>query len=178
MKWMVSSIAISLLFVATSALAQERPAAPPPCAEDPAYRALDFWVGEWDVMVGEKKVGTNRIERILDGCAILEHWTAEGGGEGKSLFYYQKATDRWRQVWVTARASALGGVKEKEMITKTDDGGLRFQGEIPVAGGGSYLDRTTLTPRTDGTVRQVIEVSRDGGAKWETVFDASYVRRR
>jgi hypothetical protein len=52
---------------------------------------------------------------------------------------------------------------------------VRFQGAIPLPGGGQYLDRTTLTPLEDGAVRQVIEVSRDGES-WRTVFDAVYVR--
>ena len=46
---------------------------------------------------------------------------------------------------------------------------------IPLAGGGTYLDRTTLTPLADGRVHQRIEVSGDGVA-WRTVFDAIYVR--
>ena len=58
-------------------------------------------MGEWGVVAGDERVGTNRIEKILDGCAILEHWRDNGGSEGKSLFYYNHATDTWRQVWVT-----------------------------------------------------------------------------
>jgi hypothetical protein len=36
------------------------------------------------------------------------------------------------------------------------------------------LDRTTLTPLSDGRVRQVIEISRDHGTTWQTGFDAYY----
>jgi hypothetical protein len=38
----------------------------------------------------------------------------------------------------------------------------------------SHMDRTTLTPLAGGRVHQVIEISRDGGKNWETVFDAEY----
>ena len=89
-------------------------------------------------------MGSDRIEKILDGCAVVENWTAADG-------------------------------KEKTLVAGDDDGGVRFQGEIPVAGGGSYFDRTTLTPLPDGTVHQVIEVSRDGET-WQAVFDAVYRR--
>jgi hypothetical protein len=42
--------------------------------------------------------------------------------------------------------------------------------------GEARLDRTTLAPEHDGSVRQKIEVSSDGGNTWRTTFDASYVR--
>lgn len=143
------------------------------CGEDPAFAALDFWVGTWVVEAEGRTVGSNRIEKILSGCAILEHWTAAGGGQGKSLFYYVPATEAWKQVWVTEDPGRPGGVKEKVRVEHHGPG-VRFQGEIPLPGGRTYLDRTTLVPEGDGTVRQTIEVSRDDGATWETTFDAVY----
>jgi hypothetical protein len=148
-----------------------------PCEADSAFATLDFWLGDWDVYVGEELAGTNRIEKILDGCAILEHWTGSGGGQGKSLFYYQKATGEWKQVWVTQKATQTGGLKEKLLVARFEDGGVRFRGEIPRGDGNAYLDRTTLTPLPDGRVRQVIEVSQDGGKTWKVTFDAHYVRQ-
>ncbi len=62
-----------------------------------------------------------------------------------SLFYHEPAAAQWRQVWVTGRAFAPGGV---------------------------------LTPIARDTVRQVIEVSDNGGAAWRPVFDAGYRRVR
>lgn len=147
-----------------------------PCDENEGFRRLDFWLGDWVVYVGEQQVGTNRIEKILAGCAIMEHWTDVGGNEGKSLFFYNPTTDRWKQVWVTEDATRPGGLKEKGLIDQFEDGGVRFQGEIPLPGGRTYLDRTTLTPMPDGSVEQVIEVSRDGGKRWQVTFDARYVK--
>jgi len=163
-----------LCLLAPVARAQE----PQSCESDPAYKTLDFWLGDWDVFVGDKKVGTNRIEKILKGCAIVENWKDASGEEGKSLFYYQKMIDKWSQVWVTENAMIPGGVKEKYLTLRLDDGGLRFQGAIPIQGGRSYIDRTTLTPLKDGRVRQVIEVSRNKGMEWETAFDAIYVKKK
>jgi len=152
-------------------------AQPTPCADAAGFQKMDFWVGSWRVVgAGGEQAGINRIEKILNGCALLEHWTSAGGSEGKSLFYYNAATDQWKQVWVTGNATAPGGLKEKTLIEEHADGSLRFQGEIPVPGGGSYLDRTTLTPLPDGRVRQVIESSIDDGQTWNTAFDAYYVR--
>lgn len=161
----------------TAGLTLAAPARGQGCAGDTAFETLDFWVGEWEVFVGAQRVGTNRIEKILGGCAILEHWADARGSEGKSLFYHQPATGEWKQVWVTATPGRPGGVKEKTLVERLPDGGVRFQGEIPVEGGGSYLDRTTLMPAGDGTVRQLIERSTDGGTTWEVGFDAVYRSR-
>lgn len=147
------------------------------CSENSAYATLDFWIGEWEVWAEGERVGENRIEKILKGCAIMEHWRDVRGGEGKSLFYVVPELAEWRQVWVTETPSVPGAVKEKSLVERLEEGGVRFQGEVPLLGDGSYLDRTTLTPLPDGTVRQVIERSVDGGTTWQSSFDAVYRRR-
>lgn len=160
---------------ASPALAQTPGPPTASCQDTPALHALDFWLGEWTVQVGDQVAGTNLIERILGGCAISETWRDVRGGEGRSLFYYLPSEEEWRQVWVTPNALRPGGVKEKRMTERVGDG-VRFQGTIGLSNGDSYLDRTTLTPEPDGTVRQVIDVSQDEGATWRTVFDGVYHR--
>lgn len=152
-----------------------QPARAPACADRPVFGWLDFWVGDWRVFVGDQQVGTNRVVKVLDGCAVTEEWTDARGSKGQSLFYVAPGSGQWRQVWVTDTALAPGGVKEKQLVARFPDGALRFQGEI-AAGGVVVLDRTTLTLLDDGRVRQVIERSDDGGATWQTGFDAVYVR--
>jgi len=172
--------ALCLLVVVASlagwgtASAQVRSRTPPACAETPGFHTLDFWLGEWEVYVGEMLVGTNHIEKILDGCALLEHWVDRRGGEGKSLFYFLPTTGEWKQVWVTERATSPGGVKEKRLVETTGGGSVRFLGEIVGRDGLFYLDRTTLTPLEGGRVRQLIEVSGDGGSTWRPTFDGEY----
>ncbi|HEY7097463.1 MAG TPA: hypothetical protein VH437_12110 [Terriglobales bacterium] len=149
-----------------------------PCEADPAYHTLDFWVGSWDVYDNHdrSKGGTDVVEKVLDGCAIIENWheLSADGADGKSLFYYQRATKSWKQVWVTA----VGPIKEKKLIQELKDGGVRFQGEIPHPDGKSHLDRTTLRPIDKDRVHQVIEISRDSGRTWEVTFDAEYRRQK
>ena len=74
---------------------------------------------------------------------------------------------------MTPYAMAPGGVKEK-MQVEAPPGSVRFQGTIQRPDSDPYLDRTTLTPADDGSVRQHIEVSLDGGASWRSTFDAIY----
>lgn len=150
-----------------------------PCENDPAFGVLDFWLGEWDVLDKDSNiVASNIIERILDGCAVTEHWIGKDGFEGRSLFYYNNISARWTQVWITGLAASPGGLKEKYLVALYDDGAVRFQGEYPSVTGALILDRTTLTPLADGRVRQIIERSADGGNSWVVGFDAYYVRKR
>ena len=136
------------------------------------YEAMSFWVGTWRVSAVGIEQGTNRIERVLGGCAILEHWTDVLGGEGKSLFYIDPVRGTWKQVWVTDHAyDPAGGVLEKQQVGQVG-AALVFEGQV--GSNPAARSRTTLTPEPDGTVLQLIERSDDGGATWWTTFDAIY----
>ena len=168
----VALIAILICLATTAAADRENV----PCRNTTNARALDFWVGVWRVEgVDGSFYGDNRVETALSGCAVFEHWRNREGSEGKSLFYFDAATDLWQQVWVTGDTSRQGGLKQKQMIAATTDGAVRFQGEVARPEGGFYLDRTTLTPLEGGRVRQVIEVSTTDGKEWITTFDAIYI---
>ena len=142
-------------------------------AEPGAHHELDSWLGDWDVFDSAGHlVGTNRIERVLDGAALIEHWRDADGSEGKSWFYFYPPERRWKQVWVTP-----GFVKEKAQVEAPAES-IRFRGEIHARNGRTLLDQTTLTRQPDGSVRQVIEQSADGGRNWQIGFDAIYRRHK
>jgi hypothetical protein len=113
------------LFITTTLRAQagggalHRPyLTPHPCETEPAYHKLDFRVGNWDVYDNHDGTvnRTDVVEKIVGGCALVENWReAVGSGEGKSLFYYQKANKQWKQVWVTD----AGPIKEKRRSWET-----------------------------------------------------------
>ncbi|HEX9764150.1 MAG TPA: hypothetical protein VGA39_02605 [Candidatus Acidoferrales bacterium] len=143
-----------------------------PGCEQAEYRQFDFWLGDWDVLTPDgSKAGANRIERILNGCALLENWTSARGGAGKSLNFYNPAGKRWEQAWVADSGWIVKYQGEYR------DGAMRFEGESIQRDGSSVRSRMTVTPLEDGRVRQLIEQSKDGGATWSTGFDATYVRR-
>jgi Tetratricopeptide repeat len=141
-----------------------------PCRHGEAYRAFDFWVGDWDVTSGGRPAGTNHIEKAADGCLLVENWTSVRGGHGKSLNFYDRQRKVWRQIWVDGRGDIIeteGGFSK---------GAMRLKGTHRTPRGDVLPFRMTFTPRADGSVRQFIEESSDGGKTWSVWFDGNYVR--
>ena len=167
------AILTALLF-AQAAAAQAEPAPPPPptaCDAD-EYRALDFWVGEWEVYRNgsDTLVARSRIEKLYGGCAIRENWMPLRGAGGGSLSGYDPATGRWHQTWF---GSAPGPVFFEGGAA---DGRVVLTGRWPGSGpdGEDGLTRMTYSPAADGAVRQHGEFSADHGLTWVTTFDLLY----
>jgi hypothetical protein len=181
-----------LLIAACSAPA--KPAATTPPLPSPAiakacasaeHRQLDFWIGDWDVTIrarqspasetwGEAK-GRQRIEAILGGCAIAEHFTADGPQTpwaGKSYSSWQPAAGKWRQTWVDDQGSYLaltGGVESGVMTLygepRTTQDGKSFQMRMV------FLD---VTPRS---LRWEWQRSEDSWQTSVVMMRIDYVRR-
>jgi len=141
-----------------------------PCLHEDRYRALDFWLGDWDVFSGPTLAGHNRISKIMDGCIVLEQWESASGSSGQSMNYYDPLAQAWRQAWVDTG----GGVVHYRGQVR--DGAMHFEGEQIEADGSRQLTRVVLAPQPDGSIRHRIENSADGGKSWEPYFDGTYRR--
>jgi len=166
---------MSLLAVVVAAAVQSSLPAPPKVdCGDADHRALDFWIGEWDVVPTglETVIARSRIEKIVD-CAISEAFDQSIGPGGKPADYhgrsissYVPAENVWRQFYVDSNgtaASFTGGIA---------DGAMVLVRQAPIG-----TIRMTLRPNPDGTVRQQSVVSRDGGKTWIPSYDFTYRRR-
>jgi hypothetical protein len=126
-----------------------------PCAA-PEHLQFDFWVGSWRVTDAEGVFqGTNRIEKILGGCALQENWTGAKGVTGRSFNIYASGRGVWHQTWVDSNGLLLlldGGVENGRMVLSWEE-------------------------RPDGSVRQVWRISRDGGSTWNDAFVGLYHRQ-
>jgi len=138
----------------------------------PQHRQFDFWLGQWEVTGAQgQRVGSNRIERVLDGCALYESWTGAGPSRGHSLSAWDSGDNRWHQTWIDNSGAVLllaGGIINGEMV---------MEGERRLPDGTQTLERITWTPNADGTVRQRWQSSRDQGMRWTTTFDGVYRKR-
>lgn len=165
---------MALLFSAGLAGAQEESASSPanPCQTQAHYHDFDFWLGSWDVYVGDVKAGENTISRQEKGCLLLEQWTDSAGGTGQSYNFYVPDSNEWRQVWVS------------EHIIIDYSGGLTEEGSMLLTGWMVYQKnrqrvefRGTWTPMDDGTVRQHFEQYDAATDTWNALFTGIYHRR-
>jgi len=150
-----------------------------PCRAGAPQQQFDFWIGHWDVYqwtptgpAGTATIGTNDIEPILEHCALVENWSAAGGGKGKSVNFYDTNVGKWRQIWVADGGGSLDYTGEFR------DGAMRFEGWTLGANGGRVLQKLTFFPIARDTVRQLFESSIDSGKTWQPGFDGKYVRRK
>jgi hypothetical protein len=171
----LSSLSTLVLLVAglgapSRSSGQAAPPAPPTC-DDPAYRQFDFWVGDWNVTTARGHAGTNRVTLEENGCLVHEHWQGARGGTGQSFNFFDRSDHRWHQVWVSSTGSVL------RFAGDYMDDRLVFSGERAGADGTPVHDRLTFFRNADGTVRQLWEMSRDGGQSWQIAFDGLYAKR-
>ena len=165
----------ALLALLPVAFLQSAPASesgkPAPCAAS-VHHEFDFWIGDWTVTENGKPAGTNRIDRLLDGCALFENWVGVDGSRGHSLNFYDRGHDQWQQTWVDASPGVLN------LIGHFSDGRMVLSGKsIDPKNHKQRVDRITWTPNGDGTVRQFWDQSLDGGRSWKVVFDGIYTRK-
>jgi hypothetical protein len=140
-----------------------------PCTQ-PEHRQFDFWVGQWNVTaVGQPADRPTPSDITLEpgGCAVFEDF---GNGAGRSVNVYSSADGHWHQTFVFSggqRLVLIGGLEGSAMVLSR-----RFPG----APAGSF-DRWTWTQLSEGRVRQLQEVSTDGGQTVTPLFDGTYVPR-
>ena len=169
-----------LLLVSAQVLAAQNSAPPGfPCRTGPEFHQFDFWIGDWDVSPFQmppgpnlRVIGTNRVEPMLEHCAILENWTSGAGRSGKSINFYDRNRQQWRQVWV---ADAGGSLDYAGSFT---DGAMRFEGWTLGSNCVRVLQKLTFFPIHRDTVRQLFETSTDSGKTWKPGFDGRYVRKK
>lgn len=172
------------LGVALAGCVHAQDTAPPDAAEAPTpvisaacdsepFHQFDFWVGDWTVTAGAGQfAGTNSISVEENGCLLLEKWTSVNGGTGQSYNFYNPATEKWRQVWVSqgAMIDYEGGL--------TDSGSMKLTGTITYPASALTADFTgEWTPNADGTVTQHFEQYDAEKDEWVVWFTGQYTRR-
>ena len=166
--------ALACLFV-VAAFSAHAQTAPTYGCDSPESKALDFWVGEWELTYagndGKPAKSRNRITKVLDGCAVLEEFSGAPGTklEGRSFSTFDRATRQWKQTWVDNTASYLDFVGAKEggdmvFIRDAERAGKRFRQRMIF----QDVKADSLTWRW--------QRSDDGGATWATQWEIGYRR--
>ena len=169
----------AILFAAVLQTAPAAAPAPPPidCA-DADHSAFNFWVGEWDVSATgtDTVVARSTISSTAGGCAIEEDYRQTVGPGGVAATYHGVSFSTfdarrggvWRQFYMDS-----GGA------VTVFEGGLSETGAMVLQAPGrpGSIQRMTVSPEPDGSVRQRGESSTDGGATWTPGYDFTYRRR-
>lgn len=150
---------------------QQPAAAPSPCVADSSFRRLAFWVGDWEVLDSTgARYATQRVQDALDGCAITAEWRGPRGGEGLSMFAFDRRAGEWRQIYVSNQVPSPSGIQLRRSDPTYDGPGLRFIALVEPSDGNPSRSRVTIMPLGGGRVLQLFESSSDGGRTWRTLF--------
>lgn len=146
-----------------------------PCLDSPARRALDFWVGEWEVRGAnrpEAPPARSKVDRVEDGCVIYERFESPTGYSGRSFNSYNPTKDRWEQFWVDNKGEI------HHYVGQARDGNMFCRAESVPLQGASQPGTVRMTFFNLGAdkVRQLGEQSTDGGRTWTTMYDLAYTR--
>jgi hypothetical protein len=175
--------ALVLLAPAAFAQSKRKPSqpSPPPAPSGPkgsvcgsaAHHQFDFWLGEWEVATPlGAPAGTNRVQRLLEGCALQEHWEAADGSKGTSLSSYDAVARKWRQTYVDDTGQVL--VLEGEF----KDGRMVLQGEKSMGRQRVALQRISWQVVSGDKVRQRWDISQDDGKSWSLLFEGLYTNKK
>lgn len=172
--YLIPAAAATMLMMGENiADAEEGP--PSPC-EAEAFRAFDFWLGDWAVYKFDTNevVGENRISSLHDGCALLESWTGADGSTGTSLTYFDPVLGKWVQNWVSG---SYGG------YALALEGNPETAGRMVLSGQGRFYARSTsrkmrITWESSGDngLIQTFEGFDPSKDAWTVEFKAKYVR--
>jgi hypothetical protein len=163
---------LALLLLVTAAHAQAPPAYE---CTSPESKALDFWIGEWELTYagegGKPAKSRNRITKVLNGCAILEEFSGAPGTklDGRSYSVYDRHARQWKQTWVDNTGSYLD-------FTGTTDGGDAVFIRDAERQGKRFKQRMIFQDVKADSLTWRWQRSDDAGATWVTQWEIAYRR--
>jgi hypothetical protein len=170
----------SLLFVAAVAacisLAPRVYGAAPagPCSTNAESRALDFWLGDWNIAgPGSSATAKSSVTAVLDKCIIVETWDGGRGHTGENWFGYNADDKSWHGMFADNKGRVHVFVNGK-----VASGSAEFSGPSQGTDGQMIVNRVRVVRIGPDKVEQRWEKSSDHGATWTTEFRGEYSRMK
>ena len=145
--------------------------AAPAVASEPAD--LDFFVGAWSIHAFDgKAVGASLIEEQAQGAVYYEVRTVGEGAAQPLWFVNSEAAGGWTQLFL----GPASRVRAFNPVSAPGEWPLVLGSDVVLQDGTAARFRMTISKSGDDKSRRVLELSKDGGATWSTVFDYEYRR--
>jgi hypothetical protein len=148
------------------------PPAPSSYCSDAAFDQLDFWLGTWTVEADNGlRLGTAVVSEDLNNCLIEERFSTGKGYESVAFMGFDPRPGLWYRHSMDNQGLRL------QASGTTTSGTMVLTGDGPTPEGGRVEIRNEIAEQSDGSVRQAMYGSRDGGATWKTDVVLIYRRR-
>jgi hypothetical protein len=145
-----------------------------PCSANPENRALDFWLGDWNIAgPGSAPTAKSSVTALLDKCIIVESWDGGRGHIGENWFGYSADDKSWHGMFADNDGRVHVFVNGK-VVT----GSAEFSGPSQGTDAQTIVNRVRIIRIDPDSVEQIWEKSSDNGATWTTVFRGQYSRKK
>lgn len=135
--------------------------------------SLDFLEGRWDIFdPSGERLGASDIEVQASEAMLVEARTIGSRSPQRLWLANTEADGGWIQLFVAVNSTL------REFRTRSAPGEwpLVLGAHVDTADGAEVDYRMTISAPSRDESRRLLEVSRDGGATWMSVFDYRYVR--
>lgn len=136
--------------------------------------SLDFLVGDWALFdANGKQVGTSTIVAEFPGSMLLETRKVDGQPPQPLWFENAEAEGGWSQLFVGPQ----GKVRMFKPVSPQSKWPLELGSDVTLQDGTPVRFKMTMTHPSAERSNRKLEMSRDAGATWTTVFDYEYRRK-
>ncbi len=150
------------LMISAPALAQPAPPA-----------SLDFLAGAWMLFDATgAEIGASRIEVQAPGAMLFERRTVGASAAQPIWFENSESAGGWSQLFL----AASGQIRAFPTQSAPGVWPIVMGADTTLRDGARVRFRLTMSRASDNETRRVLEMSRDQGGSWTTVFD--YIYRR
>lgn len=138
------------------------------------YDRFDFLVGHWNVSYeGESPFAEFEIKESMDNCTIRGFGRYADGDTRTFFGFYDPGAGSWRQAWISAGFIIdVQGARDSENRQLVGTLHMKSVRREPMS------VRLTHELQADGTIREYLPVSVDGGTSWTEGRPAIWRRKR
>lgn len=138
-----------------------------------ANSGIEALLGDWEIFdAAGKSLGQSRVIAQRPGSMLYEERSIAGAPLQQLWLYNAETRGGWSQLFVAPN----GMVREFALQSASGAWPMIMGGDVRLADGATATFRLTLSIEDDGGNCRLLEMSRDGGDRWQTVFDYRYRR--